>query len=35
MPKRPNGHICRGCRSRVVFVDTRKQASINMFPPKF
>ncbi len=35
MPKRPNGHICRGCRSRVVFVDTRKQTSINMFPPKF
>ncbi len=35
MPKRPNGHICRGCRSRVVFVDTRKQTSINMFPSKF
>ena len=36
MPKRPNGHICRGCRSRVVFVDTRKKASsVNMFPSKF
>ena len=35
MPKRPFGHICRGCRSPVTFTDTSKQVSIDMFPPKF
>ena len=35
MPKRPFGHICRGCRSPVTFTDTSKKASLNIFPPKF
>tara|TARA_R110002020_G_scaffold50716_6_gene143114 strand:+ start:6355 stop:6918 length:564 start_codon:yes stop_codon:yes gene_type:complete len=35
MPKRPNGHICRGCRSPVTFVDMSKKTSSNIFPPKF
>ena len=35
MPKRPFGHICRGCRSPVTFVDMSKKTSSNIFPPKF
>ena len=31
MPKRPHGHICRGCRSRVTFVDMSKQTSSKIF----
>jgi len=35
MPKRPFGHICRGCRSPVSFMDMSKQTSSKIFPPKF